>query len=311
MGNRAWLLAAGLVLASSLRAEEDPAALLPKISLPDEKITSLEATGRVRLFTHRYDWRILYKAPDRYALFLWGRPDKVPIACFAGGRILVYDPLRSTIWIGSASCRRAQLGMKKDNLVFRLTYSYATNSDYLRLDFPSIAAYCNAKTKRIDQDGGRVLWTGQSDAGEIYEAVLDPKAETPLVSFTVHAGDPEHPMFRIDEIKLNGEIPDEAFRFPDLKKLKKDFKGKVKRLPETLVRARAYYDQVIDIRSGINFEKLRKQVQERQRMDGTVWATAKASDDEFARKLKRFLPHPKAQPEPDPVKKEEVLKEPE
>ena len=36
-----------------------------------------------------------------------------------------------------------------------------------------------------------------------------------------------------------------------------------------------------------------------------------ASHDEFARKLKRFLPHPKAHPEPDPVKKEEVLKEPE
>ena len=311
MGNRAWLLAAGLVLASSLRAEEDPAALLPKISLPDEKITSLEATGRVRLFTHRYDWRILYKAPDRYALFLWGRPDKVPIACFAGGRLLVYDPVRATIWIGAAACRRAQLGMDKDNLVFRISYSYASNTDYVKLDFPSIANYCSAETKRIDKDGGRILLTGKSEAGEIYEAMLDPKAETPLVSFTVHGGDAEHPMFRIDELKLNGEIADSAFLFPDIKKLKKQFKGKVKRLSENLRAARARYDQVIDIRSGINFERLRKQVQERQRMDGTVWATAKASDDEFARKLKRFLPHPNAQPEPDPVKKEEVLEEPE
>ena len=122
-------------------------------------------------------------------------------------------------------------------------------------------------------------------------------------------------MFRIDEMKLNGEIADAACLFPDLKKLKKDFKGKVKRLSDSLRSARALYDQVIDLRSGINFEKLRKRVEERQRMDGTIWAKAKASDDELARKLKRVLTHPKAPPEPETVEvekeeEEEVEEEP-
>ena len=310
MGN-VLLLAAGLVLASSLRAEEDPAALVPKISIPDEKITSLEATGQVRIYTHRYDWRVLYKAPDHYAFFLWGRPDKVPIACFAGGRILIYDPRRGHIGIGPALARRAQLGMNKDNLVFRISYSYATNTDYVRFDFPSIMAYCNAATKRIDKGSGRVLLTGRSEAGEIYEAELDPTAKAPFVSFTVHAGDPQHPMFRVEKITLNGQIEDAAFRFPDLKKLKDDFKGKVRRLPDNLVVARAVYDQAIDLRAGINFERLRKRVQERYRLDLTVWAKTRTNDDEFARKLKRYCPHPKAAPEPEPVKEEEVPAEPE
>ena len=117
-------------------------------------------------------------------------------------------------------------------------------------------------------------------------------------------------MFRVEKITLNGQIEDAALRFPDLKKLKDDFKGKVKRLPERLVLARAVYDQAIDLRTGINFERLRKQVQERYRLDLTVWAKTKTNDDEFARKLKRYFPHPKAAPEPEPVKEEEVPEEP-
>ncbi len=256
-----------------------PADALPSYSLPDKKkkILSLELAGFFDYWTDRYHFRVLYKAPNRFALGFWGKPDGIPIAGYADHRFFAYDAENTRIVACEAVGQKIKLQADGDKLVLSHEFKGALFTDRYKLDLKSFGLNCGDSLKR---EGTMLL--GKTEDEDGMSATFDADGLVRNLQVLVEGG--TSPRFRLHTVRVNGDIDDKLLRFPSFKSVKEH--GKVLKMPTRV--ASQYFKRALDARTGLNYPKVRDRMGARP----PNWEKVAESDKTMGAALKKLLPPP-------------------
>jgi len=256
-----------------------PADALPSISLPDKKkkILSLEIVGYFDYWTDRYHFRVLYKAPNRFALSFWGKPDGIPIAGYADHRFFAYDAENKRVLACEAVGQRIKLEADGDKLLLTHDLKGPLFTDRYRIDLRSFGLNCGESLKR---EGNTLL--GKTEDEDDFRAEMGADGLVRNLLVMVEGG--SDPRFRIHTIHINGEIDDKLLRFPSFKSIKEH--GSVRTMPRRA--ASAVFKRSLETRTGVNFPKIRDHLGARP----PDWEKVAEGDKTMGAALKKLLPPP-------------------
>lgn len=208
-----------IALASASVAAGEPSAsdligLAPVIRSSDEKCKSIEIGGYIKPngFAH-LTFRVIYRAPDKYALLINDGLDGTPLLFASDRRMFIYDPVQRVVLYSTDVNVDFSMRQEEDTLKFRCAAMECKDSKVL-LDVKSFFSgpVKSDKVVKIGEREYRVTRT--TEKGNSWVATIDPKELCPFSRIELIEHGNTNVIISINSICINGTLKDDQFAFP-------------------------------------------------------------------------------------------------
>ena len=166
-------------------------------------------------------WRLLYKAPARYAFYLWG-PDGVPVAAVVDRKLVAAETYTGQVLYAHDVGLTLTIGVSGEDFWFSYTFFHRGEErrrNSVRLDLASLKELCEP-AKVEAQGDARYRLSAYSKKGNRLGAQLDLGRRWPLEKIGLYDEESPKPFFAVSKFSVNPKLTDDDFVFPDLKEWK-------------------------------------------------------------------------------------------
>jgi hypothetical protein len=232
--SRFYLVGAALavLLPVSARAQDPSSreltALAPVLDSSDGGCRSLDIEGwcgAAKALHRKLRFRVLYRAPNQFSLFICDGVDGTPLAFCSGRRAFLYDPVGPTVYYSEGAGFQFGMACAKKEVDFGLSCLLGGGpTDRIFVDFPALlsltgpAALGDPMEQRvIKHSASHFELVANFDKTRYLKIGIDltkkcPYTEAALVDDGITG-------VRLEKIALNSAVADEPFTFPEKQRL--------------------------------------------------------------------------------------------
>ncbi len=296
------LLSVGLAQEPKPPSGDELWKTIPEIGLPDPQIRSLELEGWGGLHK-QLRWHFLYKAPAKYALYAWGA-DGVPVAAYAQTQLLVAESYRGQVLYSSDLGLRFTINVDGEDFRFGFFFPATPKGERphnrVHIDLSSLKQLLGPKMKVKAQGGKRYRLSAKSKKGNLLVADFDLASRWPFHAIGMF--ETKEPTFAVTRFAVNGDVPDSAFAFPDMKEWK-DRLG-VDRVDMSTPGGSRQVQEAIMLsmrtRAALEDPKIQAKLDKEMDLGPADWKKIAERHEKLSALLKQALPAPPKSKAPEP-----------
>jgi hypothetical protein len=195
--------------------------LAPVLSSSDESYRSIEVGGYLRQKGPAcLHFRVIYRAPDHYALLIKDGLDGTPLFFAADRKMFLYDPIRSVLLWNGDNNLRFSLAQDEDGLRIHLEVtSDKDRPSNVLVDVKSLLTGPFMNDKVVQTGDKRYQLTRTTQKGNSLGCAIDLEREQPYTNITINLDGQIDPCLNITYINVNGNVNYEEFLLPKRKEL--------------------------------------------------------------------------------------------
>jgi hypothetical protein len=186
------------------RSAEELIRLAPTVKSGDPKFNRIEIGGYIdgQDFMHLL-FRVQYRAPDRYALFVADGDDKTPIICFNNSQLLMYNAVDSFVLYLSNASFSYTLGFMEGKFSHRFLIARSDEPCGILFDVKSLYDRQGLGDAVARTGGGPFRLTRKLEGGKSFVSLVDPSRRCPFTEIALMKVDSDEPFLLIRELSVN------------------------------------------------------------------------------------------------------------
>jgi hypothetical protein len=200
---------------------EEPTAdelikLAPVISSMDQRMRTIEIRGHyTEMSIARVNFRVLYKAPDRYALFV-DAEDGAPFSLTSDNKMLVFDPIGESVLFFPGAAIDFCFRVKDGNIMFHLDTGPEAAPQKNRILFDIRSFFeSRARSVQVARRSDRVHQLAlTTEQGNTLTNYVDQTKKCPFTYMEFVGAEEARPSFCFDKIATNEDLAEKDFGFP-------------------------------------------------------------------------------------------------
>ena len=288
--------------------------LVPSIRSSDPNISSLDMRGTMTIDgAGVVKVCAVYRAPDRFGLWLSDEVDQTPLVVVAEKQLMFYDPFRSSITYLNDCVERLGLQGNGRSSKFVLEVSRASKLAArdgqvgcdLTVDARSVFEGKGLAEQRVVAEGNGIYRLYSTRPERTVVAAFDlNQPSSPFRSVQVFERGKPRPVLTIDHLTVNEPVAPSLLRFPDREKLGK--RVKIHQLAGDFIPAgieMSQINRVIRIRHEIHHPGARADINKPPGVQDRTWKAIERQDKQTAALIRQLLPplDPKPAEKVDPA----------
>jgi hypothetical protein len=200
-------------------ADVSPGRLIdraPVIRSSDESCRSIELAGCLRADASAgLTFRVIYRAPDHFAVLIRDAADGTPLLLAADRKMLLYDPVRSVLLWSAYNDLRFTLAKEGDAL--RIHLGVTTEPDRasnILVDVKSLVAGPSMNDQVVPIGDNKYRLTRTTEMGNTLQCALDLNREQPYTKIDIIKDKASDPCVSLNVLMVNGALGREEFSMP-------------------------------------------------------------------------------------------------
>jgi hypothetical protein len=289
----AWA-ALGTSLSIAMAADPSAEALItlaPIVRSDDAKYNRIDIEGYMNGDEFMLQvFRVRYRAPDQYSLYLIDGVDNTPIVYLNNNQLIIYNAIDGSVMYLSRARFDYSFRFEEGKFNHRFQLARSTEQSRILLDVKSLYDRHGVGDSVARSGGGMFRVTRKLEGGKSFVAFIDPSRQCPFSQVALMKIGTDDPFIHIREILVNGDARAAWPNFPtkDLLAGKVDLKDRTSSEQHGVLSVMEYMDRSLLARPAIRNESIRETFEQRHGVK-VDWKKAEGNDRRTSRTIREIM----------------------